>query len=824
MTILLTKNRGGRLILNSLPTLSSYSPSDLKKAGEHLPIIQNYLALLDRNISSPFKIRQTAFVECALANYFKKSSAEDVCRHWSNIADEIIKQKWREFGLDKSQIAVFAVGKLGAHELNLSSDIDLMFVSADGSTLEKKALANFITSLSELTEFGFLFRVDVDLRPGGRLGPLVSTVSQFEDYYGNFGETWERLALIRLRAIAGDTNTIKLIQELIPRFCFRKHLDYTLLEDLKNLRKKIQHHYPAKDDDSFNLKLGIGGIRDIELFVHALQVIHGGRIPELRTRSTTESLNNLKKHKLLPEKDIETLASTYWYFRFLENWIQSANDQQTHLWSSNLTGGSKLIEEEIKLRSHQVNKLVAGLLGEAKDETEIPSEVDLQIQWLAKHGFTSKTSHQTWKELISNHVLSRKLERDEQQRLLFLQSFVLELEKLNSDSDLALSLLLDFSKATRAKATFFTLLNREPTLIRELAWLFSISPYLGQILISRPELIDSFLLKTHAPLSNDLTEALDQLGDYKLLSELVTSSRFLTEKSVDYLTTSLSSAADTICNKILDLTLTEIKESTLSILTMGKWAGQELGLRSDLDFVFVADSDVTEHDHKVARRIVNRLTQKNRGGSLYPLDFRLRPSGNAGLVVVTKSQLEDYIKNTAKTWERQAYLKSRSLRSSSLSTREWAVSRTTNSLDFKELSDIKEKLLHQNKPENQNIDLKYSSGGMIDIEFLYQWTALKHQIKLTSANTVDCIRQITSLPVWNRWGRKLIESYQFLRTLEQLQQLVSMASGSSLDPQSTSFKKIALLMQIAPADLEDKIMNTLAENRKIVKDLDPNKS
>ncbi|OQW50549.1 MAG: hypothetical protein A4S09_01785 [Proteobacteria bacterium SG_bin7] len=808
----------------SLPKISFYSPSDLKKAGEHLPIIQNYLPLLSQNLSESFKKRQIAFIECALANFFKKSSAENVCRYWSLTADEIIAQKWSEIGLDKSQIAVFAVGKLGAHELNLSSDVDLMFISADGATYEKKLLANFISSLSERTEFGFLFRVDVDLRPGGRLGPLVSTVSQFEDYYGNYGETWERLALIRLRPIVGHSNTVTAIEDLVPKFCFRKHLDYTLLEDLKSLRKKIQHHYPAKDDNSFNLKLGIGGIRDIELFAHALQVIHGGRIPELRTRSTTEAFGALKKHGLLPEKDVEFLVSTYWYFRYLENWIQSAHDQQTHLWTSNLTDNSKLVDEEVKLRSNQVNKLVTSLLGEAKTETELPHEVELQIRWLIKHGFTSDSSHKTWKELMSNHVLSRKTERDEEQRLLFLQSFVLELEELKSDSDLALSLLLDFSKATRAKATFFTLLNREPLLIRELAWLFSISPYLGQILISRPELIDSFLLKTHAPLSNDLTEALDQLGDHKLLSELVTSSRFLTEKSVDYLTTSLSSAADTICKKILDLTLGEIKHSTLSILTMGKWAGQELGLRSDLDFVFVADSEVTEYDHKVARRIVNRLTQKNRGGSLYPLDFRLRPSGNAGLVVVTKDQLEDYIKTTAKTWERQAYLKSRHLNNKSVFTREWAVSRETSTSEFEELANIKEKLFQQNRTDNQNIDLKYSPGGMIDIEFLYQWTALKHRIKLNSANTIDCIRQIAPLPDWNRWSRKLIENYQLLRTLEQLQQLVSMATGSSLDPNSPSFKKISLLVQISPEELGYKIKNTLAENIKIVKDLDPNKS
>ena len=113
---------------------------------------------------------------------------------------------------------------------------------------------------------------------------------------------------------------------------------------------------------------------------------------------------------------------------------------------------------------------------------------------------------------------------------------------------------------------------------------------------------------------------------------------------------------------------------------------------------------------------------------------------------------------------------------------------------------------------------------MIDIEFLYQWTALKHQTKLNSANTLECIRQLTSLPAWNRWGKKVVENYQYLRTLEQLQQLVSMSAGSSLDPQSPSFKKVALLMQIDPGELQHKITNILGENMKLVKDLDPNES
>lgn len=817
MTTTLTKNRGGRLILINI---SSYSSAEIEKARQHLPILSHYLNLLSRPIDDLYKIRHTSFVECALANFFKKISTAEICHAWSATADDIVKKVWNTQGLDKTGAAVFAVGKLGAKELNLSSDIDLMFIAPDGASIDRRALANFISALSQHTEFGFLFRVDVDLRPGGRLGPVVSTISQFEDYFGNFGETWERLALIRLRPLVGSESTIKPILDLVPRFCFRKHLDYTLLEDLKSLRKKIQHHYPAKDDKSFNLKLGVGGIRDIELFTHALQVIHGGRTTELRTRSTSEAIELLAKNKVLPQDDAQFLQESYWYLRHIENWVQSTGDQQTHLWTPSLTDNSQLIEDEINSRSQRVDKLVSSLLGAAKTESEIPADLEAQIKWLSQHEITSQKAHETWRELISTRVLSRKSERDESQRLLFLQSFVLELEKLNGDRDLALSLLLDFSKATRAKATFFTLFNREPNLIKELSWLFSVSPYLSQILIGRPELIDSYLLKTHAPLSKDLNEALDQLGDYKLLTELIVSSRFLTEKSIDHLTTTLSTTADTICQKILDLTHSEIARSSLSILTMGKWAGSELGLRSDLDFVFVADREVTEEDHKVARRIVTRLTQKNRGGSLYALDFRLRPSGNAGLIVVTSAQLEEYIKTTAKPWERQAYLKSRPLGDGALPTREWAVARSTTASEFTELREIKEKLLNQNK--STHIDLKFCEGGLIEIEFLYQWTALLTQTVLPSANTIDGIRHLsTCLPSWARWHKKLIENYSFLRTIEQLYQLVTVAPGSSLDRTSSSYTKICLLMQTEPSELANKIKTITDENSTLVKDLDP---
>lgn len=800
----------------SLPNISEYSQEQINLAKQKLPAVKQYIEIISKINNDPslsvYSQRHSAFVACALSNLYRTAREEDICHHWSSIADKNIQESWNKFSLSTLPIAVFAVGKLGAEELNLSSDVDLMIIAGDDAQFEKRQIANFINFLTQRTEYGFLHRVDLDLRPGGRLGPLVSTCSQFQDYYGNFGETWERLALIRLRPIIGNKSVIDEIENFVPKFCYRKHLDYTLLEDLKNLRKKIQHQYSTATDSSFNLKLGIGGIRDIELFIHALQVIHGGRLPLLRTRSTSLAIKNISNSGLLPIADADLLLNTYWHYRTLENALQAENDQQTHT--------TNQFNSELKRRTHTINSLVTSLLGEARSATDIPTNYEEQIVWLKNHGLNGERAESDWRSLIETKVLSKNKNLDEQQRLLFLQNFILELETISTNKELALSLLVDFVRSTRAKSTFFTLLNRNIHLIKDLAWLFSISPYLSQILISRPELLDSYLLKTQGQLSTDLSTALEELGDYKQLNELIISSRFLIEQDISGLVNNLTQTADHICSKILQISKIEIPESTLQILAMGKWAGNEIGLRSDLDFVFVADKTVTEFDHRVARRVVNRLTQKNKGGSLYNLDFRLRPSGNAGLIVVSKSQLEKYLITDSKPWERQAYLKSRPLEDNSFSARKIAIHKKLNSNDKAELISIKEKLSQQNM--SSNLDIKYSSGGLVDVEFAYQWQALNSEVVLESANTEQAIEQLSkTFKSWKLCGGQLTSNYKFLRTIEQLHQLVTLTGDTKLDQESDAFCLVSKLTQLSPKELARKISSSLEENRKLIKDLDP---
>lgn len=246
-----------------------------------------------------------------------------ICKDWSESAERILKATWEHFEEEFSDLALFSLGKLGSEELNFSSDIDVCVVSQNPpSEKSVMALRKWVRTLSDRTEYGFCFRVDFDLRPGGKSSPLIQTFAQFEDHYSSRGETWERLALIRLRPIVGNAELAQKIMRFARKVSFRKYLDYSLFEDLKGLRNKI-HALPVKaHPQEINIKLDAGGIRDIELFVHALQVIHGGRVVSLQIHKTTDAFHELEKQKLLPLEEIEILKATYWRLRAIENVLQ----------------------------------------------------------------------------------------------------------------------------------------------------------------------------------------------------------------------------------------------------------------------------------------------------------------------------------------------------------------------------------------------------------------------------------------------------------------------------------------------------------------------
>lgn len=808
----------------SLPGLNSYSKAQLEQARQLSPAFARYERLLTLSTIDPFHAeRHRSWMDCVLATYFAPTLTSEVCAHWTATADRLLRLAWAECGLTDLEATLFAIGKQGAGELNLSSDIDLMVVaeSQDAFAVEK-GLRRLQQRLHQPGEFGFCFRLDFDLRPGGKMGPWITTPSQFQDYYWSQGETWERLALVRLRAVVGQTRLALQTLDLARRFSYRKFLDFTLLEDLKALRSQVHQNGFARRDQELHLKLEIGGIRDIELFVHSLLVLNGGKIPELQTPSTTLALQRLKAKNLLSAAEADLLLKSYWLLRHAENIVQSIEDRQTHSVTTPPPPVAALASTEQLVEClARVDQIVSSLLGQVNlDNLHLPQGLEAQRVWLSKLGFSRAAIESSWEALMAATALSHKNDRDERARQEFLFSFVSELARNQAlDRDLGLNLLLDFVRATRAKASFFTMLLRSPRLIQDLARTFCLSPYLGSIVASRPELLDHFILQVDEAWATDSGALLQQMSERKLLTELWAANQFLSDRDLTSMVTRITFTADSICRQLLIQLRHEFPEAQLDILTLGKWGGEELGLRSDLDFIFVTPATPNESDFKVARRFISRLSDPSKGGNLYDLDLRLRPSGQSGPLLVAIDTLYDYWQNFAAPWERQAYLRARPLRQDMVLHKQRLIAKALTPEQLLELRDIRAKLLRPST--TTQADVKYAPGGLLDIEFVAQ-TALLHLAVPAAAGTRQMIDALASrLKAWTTLGPELKNIYLQLREIEQMLQLTSVHKHSLADFNRADFAKAAGLLGLSVRLSAQNLRDLLERSRIILNGLDP---
>lgn len=825
MTLNFILNRSGdHLPIDVLPHTHDYSPNELESSATTSTAVRQYLDLV--KVPPPDKIseirihRNSVWLECALSVLNKKNHPRVVCSYWSHIADEIVQKVWALSGCDQFKMALFALGKWGSFELNLSSDIDVIFVSSENPTQEEfSAVKKFIQLLSEKSEFGFCFRVDTDLKPGGRLAPIISSLKQLEDYYWSSGATWERLALVRLRSVVGDSQVIAQAKETIDKFVFRRHIDYALLEDLKHLRTQIHNHQAQKVSAHLNLKLSPGGIRDIELFIHALQVIHGGKNKLLRTTSTTEAAELLIKENRHNEKDLQYLIDTYWYLRHLENYVQALGDRQTHEWDMAVHGE---LPNDFQSRVEKVNSIVEDIIGKPSQQQMLPTHEEELLVWVKSLNYDDTSSQQKICELVQLTTLSTKTYYDEEMRLKVLRIFITKIAETALDKNLAISLLVDFFKSTRAKAGFFSFLIHEERLINELSILFGCSPYLGGILAARPELLDSYIYRAQAPLSPALENALEDLAERKLLNEIITANQFLLKPNIEQLCSSLTTSADEICLLLLDLLKKEYGASELQFLALGKWGGKEMGFKSDLDFIMFTPDSPTATDQKIARRILSRLTEQHKGGNIFAVDMRLRPTGKAGPILVSNEQLLSYITQNAEPWERQSYLRARVVGDSSIdfarSVHQACCGKKLTLEELQQLLKIRNSLI---KPSEIDLEIKYDHGGLIDVEFAVQIAILTERNAIDATDTLSMIRHLENgHPRWAKMGRILATNYEFLRKIEQYYQLATLHPSTALNKNDSGFLRVAKLLNTSPDELNEKILNVLCKNSDILKSLD----
>lgn len=626
-------------------------------------------------------------------------------------------------------LVVLAMGKLGAFELNFSSDIDLIFAYRDEGVLADKRetsygefytklARNLVKVLDTQTEDGFVFRVDLRLRPFGDSGPLVQNFYALETYYQSQAREWERYAMVKVRPIAGDLEAGRELQEFLRPFVYRRYLDYRTLGELRELKQKISLELQRKDRQE-NIKLGPGGIREIEFVGQAFQLIRGGREKRLQERRIQVVLATLADLRLLPAPTVEKLQDAYRFLRTVENRLQQYADRQTHdlptdpiqrLSLAYAMGFSdwqsfKAHIDKVRRDVHDVfEQVVAPIKAEARETFALTGDYEHICAALRNLGWpTPESGARLVKTFQASHAV-RNLTPRGASELARLMPMLLRATASTEQPDDTLERLFALLEAIASRNVYLTLLAENPQALSQLVKLAAGSPWITNYIAQHPLLLDELLdpRALYAPLSKaelerelkrkldsidpeDLEQILIGLRQFKQTNVLrVAAADFVGAIPIMVVSDYLTYTAEVLVNEVMRqawrLTATRhgvppgasIDEvSGFGMIAYGKLGGIELGYGSDLDLVFLYDGTDTaltngerpvstaEFFARMGKRIIHLLTANTPAGVLYEVDLRLRPSGSSGLLVSSVDAYDTYQMESAWTWEQQALVKAR---------------------------------------------------------------------------------------------------------------------------------------------------------------------
>jgi len=791
-----------------------------------------------------------------------------------------------------AEMTILGMGKFGGNELNFSSDIDLIFCYSSsygeisgGSKGEKISLHRYFIKLAELvtralhqvTEDGFVFRVDTRLRPDGNSGDLVISVTGAETYYESWGQSWERAAMIKARPVAGSIPLgVELLKRLKP-FIYRRYLDFGMIEDIKLMKQKINASLSREQEGERNLKLGRGGIREIEFFIQALQLINAGTRPQLQNRNTLQMLQLLEQEQLIASEEQQLLSDAYRFLRTVEHRIQIVQEQQTHslptrpqerLVLARRCGFDDSDSFFIELERHRqgVSAIFQDLFHSAEDEEievrpevnfifDQESDTDLVKDILEEKGFKNPdAAYESLTWLRGGDPHKRLTERG--RRCLNRLAPLLLTELLDSTNpDQALNNLERFIRGIRARTSYFSLLAENSGIVKVLIALFSSSQLLSRIFIQRPELLDTLVARSYAmenknrdQLATSLAEQMQLAEDYEM--QLDGLRRFRNEEFLRIALTDLrgqmkqgegakqlSWVAEVCLEQAIEMARKELavrfgapytcdvgdeaEETAFAIVGMGKLGGLELNYHSDLDIIFIYDSEgqtrpiegtdpdrfrqLSNHEYfaKLAQRIITALTLVTREGAVYEIDTRLRPSGNQGPLVTSLSAFKRYHQESAQPWERQAMTKARVVSGpEEFATRlqqlisELAFDRPVPDDLQPEIYRLRTRMEKEiAKESDAHLNIKTGRGGMVDVEFIAQYLQLRYarQIKaLWRQNTLEILRVLAENDILHvAEAETLINGYKFLRRLENKLRLLHDQSINELSSEPKILRKVA---------------------------------
>lgn len=730
---------------------------------------------------------------------------------------------------EKTGMFVLAMGKMGAHELNYSSDIDLICFFDETQFLEEKyfdARKGFIRAtrlmssiLSDLTEDGYVFRTDLRLRPDPSVNPVCIATETAERYYESLGRTWERAAYIKARVVAGDTKAgINFLHSLTP-FVWRKYLDFAAIEDAHDIRLRIREHKGlggALKLLGHNIKLGSGGIREIEFFTQTRQLIAGGRDIDLRVRGTIDGLKNLSKKGWINKTVSEKLISHYTLYRNIEHRLQMVHDAQTHDLPKSIEGMERLscmmgttpdlLAKDLLFSLKEVNQLTEGFFKPTKlDLTFSLSEMETKVvdRW---------RSYPSLRSPRAEHIFNR------------LRPKILEKIRSTDKSNNALIAFDKFLVGLPTGVQLFSLFEANPQLIDLLVDIVGTAPALANHLAKSPVVFDAVIggdFWTPWPKLTTLERQLSNLikleTDYE--QKLEVSRKWKKEwhfrigvhllrgiTNVNQAGTQYAELAETVLKVIFPVVISEFSKKYgkppgrgASIFSMGSLGATHLNSTSDLDLIVIYDAEGIEFSDcptplnsrlyytRLTQALVTAMTVEMSQGKLYEVDMRLRPSGRKGPVATSWTSFKDYQTNEAWAWEHLALTRGRVICGNSelsINIEDFRLQLIKNvrpEVAVRSLKEMREKI-QKIDLNNNKWEFKQGIGRMQDIELFSQLsTVINGQV--TRDVSSGLIAGSESGLLTNTQLNQILKTYKFLKEMNMATRLIN-------DP-SQEFEKIS---------------------------------
>jgi glutamate-ammonia-ligase adenylyltransferase len=706
-------------------------------------------------------------------------------------------------------LAVIGMGKMAGHELNFASDIDLLFVYRSHEanpekihTLAAQWATRTVRVLEMVTDEGPAFRVDLGLRPGGKDGALVQTLEGAEIYYQTQAVTWERLALIRARPVAGDPELGSAFVDLVQPFIFRKYLDYGSLEEIRALKQRIQSETRWKRTPTIDVKMGRGGIRELEFFVQTLQLIFGGKRPSLRSPETLETLEALRGEGLIEPGEADELRDAYLFLRLVEHKVQMVYHRQTH----------RLPADEAELRR------IAGLMGyvdPASFRSDLQGYMERTHLHFARLLEAPRTTTTTQSDDSRGEEILAHLD-DEETALAVLEGKGFQrprtvfnsLHRMLADTfpafrspragrilpsllpgildhaldtpvpDQTLFRLERFFEAVGPRGGYYALLEENPETLRYLVAMVGQSALLARLLESHLEAIDA-LIGDHQPqrskeeilqevgaLLQTMSDPEERLGRLRAMraQELLRIGAADLWGMLDPL--AVGAQLTVVAEVFLAMTLQEVLQAygfasaeavPFCVLGLGSFGGRELSYRSDLDMVFLFENRgrlgtlSVERLTRLGQRLISWMTMPMAEGAGWPVDLRLRPSGNRGPLMVSLESLGSYHQKQAHMWERQTLLKARHCAGNAATGARAAevidgILQKTPCPEPKAFHTMRMRMERERgKADPDEVHLKVGRGGMSDIEFVVQYYQLRGWTGDRRIQTTETARALQTL-------------------------------------------------------------------------------